>query len=45
MRKIIPILNIAFFIYLMSKTSYGWYVFQDFVFIGMNAYLLFNDKK
>ena len=42
--KVIAILNIAFLVSLMTKTSYGWYIFQDMVLIGLNAYLVFKKE-
>ena len=45
MKKVIPVLNIAFVLNLMTHTSYGWYIFIDLVLIGLNAYLLMNEDK
>ena len=42
--KIIAGIMIAFLINLMTKTSYGWYIFQDLVLIGLNLIIIFKDE-
>ncbi len=44
LNKVIPVINIAFVLNLMSRTTYGWYIFIDLVIIGLNAYLLFRKE-
>ena len=40
--KFISAINIVFVLNLMSKTSYGWYIFIDLVIISLNLYIIFR---